>query len=97
MTDGWNRRQPCRHHVIHNPVVITSSTILSSSSHPLSCHHPTPHSRRHTATQQVRAFLSAPAKSQKGLPPRPVVGTAISIRLDLDDSQVAEWFGAGYD
>jgi hypothetical protein len=50
-----------------------------------------------TPTCQVRAFLSSPARSQKGLPPRPVVGTAISIRLDLDDSQVEEWFGAGYD
>jgi hypothetical protein len=47
--------------------------------------------------RQVRAFLSAPAKSQKGLPRRPVVGTAISIQLDLNDAQVAEWFGSGYD
>jgi hypothetical protein len=45
----------------------------------------------------VRAFLNAPAKAQKGLPPRPVVGTAVSVRLDLDDSQVEEWFGAGFD
>lgn len=46
---------------------------------------------------QVRAFLKAPAKSMKGLPRRPVVGTAISIRLDLDKAQISEWFGAGYD
>lgn len=46
---------------------------------------------------QVRAFLSAPAKSEKGLPKRPVVGTAVSIQLNLDEAQVAEWFGAGYD
>lgn len=48
-------------------------------------------------TDKVRAFMSSPAKSQKGLPRRPVVGTAISIQLDLDEAQVAEWFGAGYD
>lgn len=29
-------------------------------------------------TEKVRSFLAAPAKSQKGLPPRPVVGTAVS-------------------
>jgi hypothetical protein len=46
---------------------------------------------------QVRAFLRAPAKSMKGLPRRPVVGTAISIRLDLDKAQISEWFGQGYD
>jgi hypothetical protein len=47
--------------------------------------------------RQVRAFLSAPARSVKGLPRRPVVGTAISIQLDLSAAQVAEWFGAGYE
>jgi hypothetical protein len=46
---------------------------------------------------QVRAFLKAPAKSQKGLPRRPVVGTAISIRFDLDQAVIDEWFGSGYD
>jgi hypothetical protein len=46
---------------------------------------------------QVRAFLKAPARSMKGLPKRPVVGTAISIRLDLDKAQISEWFGSGYD
>ena len=52
---------------------------------------------RNLALAQVRAFLSAPAKSEKGLPKRPVVGTAISIQLNLDNAQVAEWFGAGYE
>jgi hypothetical protein len=33
----------------------------------------------------------------KGLPRRPVVGTAISIRLDLTRAQISEWFGQGYD
>ena len=47
-------------------------------------------------TAKVRAFLQAPAKSQRGLPRRPVVGTAISIQLDLTPAQVEEWFGAGY-
>jgi hypothetical protein len=41
----------------------------------------------------VRTFLQAPAKSMKGLPRRPVVGTAISIRLDLEQAVVDEWFG----
>jgi hypothetical protein len=45
----------------------------------------------------VRAFLRAPARSRKGLPRRPVVGTAISIRLDLTRAQISEWFGQGYD
>ncbi|KAF6258579.1 hypothetical protein COO60DRAFT_1518042 [Scenedesmus sp. NREL 46B-D3] len=48
-------------------------------------------------TDKVRAFLNAPAKSQKGLPRRPVVGTAISIRFDLDQAVIDEWFGRGYD
>ncbi|KAI8467626.1 MAG: hypothetical protein J3K34DRAFT_523609 [Monoraphidium minutum] len=48
-------------------------------------------------TDKVRAFLTAPARASKGLPPRPVVGTAVTIRLDLSDAQVQEWFGAGYD
>jgi hypothetical protein len=48
-------------------------------------------------TDKVRAFLNAPAKATKGLPPRPVVGTAVTIRLDLDDAQIKQWFSAGYD
>ncbi|PNH04303.1 hypothetical protein TSOC_009553, partial [Tetrabaena socialis] len=47
-------------------------------------------------TDKVRAFLQEPARSQKGLPPRPVVGTAITIRFDLEPSVIAEWFGEGY-
>eukprot|EP00195_Chlamydomonas_chlamydogama_P015878 CAMPEP_0202911572 /NCGR_PEP_ID=MMETSP1392-20130828/55338_1 /ASSEMBLY_ACC=CAM_ASM_000868 /TAXON_ID=225041 /ORGANISM="Chlamydomonas chlamydogama, Strain SAG 11-48b" /LENGTH=289 /DNA_ID=CAMNT_0049602127 /DNA_START=104 /DNA_END=970 /DNA_ORIENTATION=- len=39
----------------------------------------------------VRSFLKTPAKSQKGLPPRPVVGTAISIQLNLSQATVDEW------
>ncbi|KAL6746600.1 hypothetical protein V8C86DRAFT_1820329 [Haematococcus lacustris] len=47
-------------------------------------------------TQLVRAFLQKPAKSEKGLPKRPVVGTAISIRLDLPPQVISEFFGSGY-
>ncbi|KAG2433568.1 hypothetical protein HYH02_012685 [Chlamydomonas schloesseri] len=47
-------------------------------------------------TDKVRAFLKEPARSQKGLPARPVVGTAIFIRFDLEPSVVEEWFGKGY-
>ncbi|GBF93357.1 hypothetical protein Rsub_06395 [Raphidocelis subcapitata] len=48
-------------------------------------------------TDKVRAFLSAPAKGKNGLPSRPVVGTAVSIRLELNAAQIREWFGSGYD
>mmetsp|Transcript_21566 Transcript_21566/g.36736 ORF Transcript_21566/g.36736 Transcript_21566/m.36736 type:complete len:298 (+) Transcript_21566:38-931(+) len=47
-------------------------------------------------TLKVREFLGAPAKSQKGLPRRPVMGTAISIQLDLEPDVVKDFFGAGY-
>ena len=47
-------------------------------------------------TRLVRAFLAAPARSQKGMPARPVVGTAVTIRLDLDPAVIDEWFGQGY-
>lgn len=47
-------------------------------------------------SEHVRATLKERARSQKGLPPRPVVGTAISIRLDLDEAVIREWFGNGY-
>jgi hypothetical protein len=47
-------------------------------------------------TDKVREFLRQPARSQNGMPPRPVVGTAISIRLDLDQRTVEEFFGRGY-
>eukprot|EP00198_Chlamydomonas_reinhardtii_P003815 XP_001693151.1 predicted protein [Chlamydomonas reinhardtii] len=47
-------------------------------------------------TDKVRAFLKEPARSQKGLPARPVVGTAITIRFDLEPGVVEEWFGKGY-
>ena len=45
---------------------------------------------------RVRAFLRLPAKSAKGMPARPVVGTAVSLQLELPPELVAEWFGAGY-
>ena len=47
-------------------------------------------------TALVRAFLSAPARSQKGMPARPVVGTAVTIRLDLAPAVIEEWFGSGF-
>ena len=40
----------------------------------------------------VRSFLSLPAKPRKGLPAKPIIGTAVSIQLDLDDATIAEWF-----
>lgn len=47
-------------------------------------------------TDKVRSFLSAPAKSQNGMPRRPVVGTAISIQFEMDKATIEEWFGNGY-
>lgn len=41
----------------------------------------------------VRTFLSAPAKSQNGMPSRPVVGTAVTIPLNVSQSTVEAWFG----
>ena len=43
--------------------------------------------------QVVMDFLKQPAKSQRGLPARPVVGCAVSIRLDLPPAVIEEWFG----
>lgn len=47
-------------------------------------------------SEKVRSFLQAPARSQNGLPRRPVVGTAITIPLELDKAVIEEWFGAGF-
>jgi len=47
-------------------------------------------------TTKVRAFLRAPAKAERGLPKRPVVGCAVSIQFDLEKEVVDEFFGAGY-
>ncbi|KAK9917013.1 hypothetical protein WJX75_009975 [Coccomyxa subellipsoidea] len=44
-------------------------------------------------TQTVVDFFQQPAKSQRGLPSRPVVGCAVSIRLDLPPAVIEEWFG----
>jgi hypothetical protein len=41
----------------------------------------------------VRAFLAEPPKSKRGLPGRPVVGNAVSLRLDVDPDVVGEWLG----
>ena len=41
----------------------------------------------------VRAFFAEPARSKRGLPGRPVVGNAVSLRLDVDFDMVAEWMG----
>lgn len=41
----------------------------------------------------VRLFLKAPAKSKNGMPPRPIVGHAVSVQLDLPPGVVSEWIG----
>lgn len=42
----------------------------------------------------VRKFLLEAPKSKRGLPSRPVTGNAVSIRLNLEQSVIAEWFGS---
>jgi hypothetical protein len=46
--------------------------------------------------KKVRTFLQQPARSVKGLPRRPVVGTAIFIQLELTEAQIKEFFSFGY-
>ncbi|MEW5302045.1 MAG: hypothetical protein WDW38_008676 [Sanguina aurantia] len=47
-------------------------------------------------TTLVRSFLQQPARAKGGLPKRPVMGTAVSIRLDLTQTVIDEWFGNGF-
>lgn len=49
----------------------------------------------HASTPRVQ-FLKEPARARNGMPARPVVGTAVSIPLDLNQEQIEEWFGSGY-
>ena len=41
----------------------------------------------------VRKTLLEAPKSKRGLPGRPVTGNAVSIRLDLSQSVINEFFG----
>jgi hypothetical protein len=41
----------------------------------------------------VRAFFAEKPRSKRGLPGRPVVGNAVSLRLDVEPEVVAEWLG----
>lgn len=41
----------------------------------------------------VRDFFSKPPRPSRGLPARPVPGSAVSIKLDVDQAMVEEWFG----
>lgn len=42
---------------------------------------------------QVRAFLKQKPKAKNGMPPRPIVGTAVAIQLELPPEVVSEWMG----
>jgi hypothetical protein len=42
---------------------------------------------------QVRAFLRDKPKAKNGMPPRPRVGTAVALQLDLAPEIVREWLG----
>lgn len=41
----------------------------------------------------VREFFSKPPRPSRGLPARPVAGSAVSIKLDVEQAMVEEWFG----
>ena len=43
--------------------------------------------------ERVVAFLQEPIAPRRGLPSRPIVGSAVNIQLDLTKEQVAEFFG----
>ncbi|KAL4442932.1 hypothetical protein ABPG77_008423 [Micractinium sp. CCAP 211/92] len=45
--------------------------------------------------ERVTAFLRQPARPRKGMPSKPIVGTAISIQLDLEDAVIDEFFAQG--
>lgn len=45
--------------------------------------------------ERVAAFLRQPARPRKGMPSKPIVGTAISIQLDLEDAIIDEFFAQG--
>lgn len=40
---------------------------------------------------EVRAWLAEPARPKRGLPARPVVGNAVSLRLSVDYRTAGEW------
>ena len=41
----------------------------------------------------VRTFMMAKPKGNLGLPPRPIVGVAVPLQLDLPKEVIAEWLG----
>lgn len=43
--------------------------------------------------EQVRSFLRQKPKARNGMPPRPIVGTAVALQLDLPKETVEEWIG----
>ncbi len=43
--------------------------------------------------ETVRASLSSRPRSQNGMPSRPVVGTAVTIKLDVSQTVIDEWLG----
>jgi hypothetical protein len=42
---------------------------------------------------QVRAFMQEKPLSRNGMPPRPIVGVAVAIQLDVPPEVVSEWLG----
>lgn len=44
---------------------------------------------------RVESFLRQPPRPRKGMPSKPIMGTAISIQLDPDDAVIDEFFSQG--
>jgi hypothetical protein len=45
---------------------------------------------------QVRTFFREKPQTKHGMPPRPIVGTAVALQLDLPPAVVSEWMGDMY-
>lgn len=43
--------------------------------------------------ETVEAFLREPIAPRRGLPSRPIIGNAVSVKLELTRGQIEEWFG----
>ncbi len=55
---------------------------------------PPPHTQRAWKQEQVvRDFFSKPPRPSRGLPARPVPGSAVSVKLDVEQAVIDEWFG----
>ena len=73
----------------------TTQTTMHQPTHNPPAH---THHRQHSSWGQadrVAAFLEQPARPRQGMPSKPIVGTAVSIQLDLPPHIIADFFGQG--